>query len=680
MNVSLGAPAALFWLALAGPIIALYIARVRLRRVPVSTSLFWKQIYEEKPPQSLWQSLRHWLSLLLQLLLLCLLALAVADPYLPGQLKKVRRTVLVVDRSASMQAHDIEPTRFAAAISDAQNDVDGMRPGDEMAIVLADTRPKVEIGMSSHVSTLHRTLRSLQPHDGPAELQPALELARQLIGNHPHGRILVFTDGCVDEVQSSESAVTDAATDSVTVEGSAVRREPEIQFRLFAEHASNVGVTRFQVRRSLVDPLGYETLVQVTNSSDQTVQCRLEVELDGLPVDILPLTLQSDEVWSRTIEKTSVSGGLLSARLTEVRADDSNSEYSSAPEAAELNRLEIDDTAWAVVPDRKVQKVLIVTGGNLFLQKVFEASPLAAVEVIPKLPESWPQDTLVVLHQLTPPEIPTGNVLIIDPTGNSDLWVLGESLVDPIVADQDAESQLMTHVRLDTVLLRQLRRFSAVGATHVLAATAAGDPVYVELIRDGGRCLLLTASLNESDLAFRTAFPIMISNALAWFAGSGGELSPAAATGDVVTIGLEPSRIDRLRRNRNPYVELLHPRGGRTRLTLSAVGSTNHDRQRDDTTIGPLNESGLYRILKPPMEAAAADNAPPDGAVIRTIAVNVSSRRESDLRPSDALRDSQTGQTVAADGLNRPLWYYLALLACALAVTEWILYQRRFTE
>lgn len=100
-----------FWLAAcAVPIIVFYILKVRLRRQPVSTNLFWKQIYDEKPPRSIWQYLRHLLSLLVQLFVLALLVLAIADPYLPWELLQARRIVVVVDRSASMQAADVKST------------------------------------------------------------------------------------------------------------------------------------------------------------------------------------------------------------------------------------------------------------------------------------------------------------------------------------------------------------------------------------------------------------------------------------------------------------------------------------------------------------------------------------------------------------------------------------------
>src|SRR6478672_2135166 len=108
-------PAALVLAGLAVPIVALYSLKVRLRRAPVSTLMFWRQIFEEKKPRSLWQRLRHWVSLLLQLAFLALLVLALADPIFRWQQARARRLVLVVDNSASMNARDGASTRFALA-------------------------------------------------------------------------------------------------------------------------------------------------------------------------------------------------------------------------------------------------------------------------------------------------------------------------------------------------------------------------------------------------------------------------------------------------------------------------------------------------------------------------------------------------------------------------------------
>src|SRR5262249_25620951 len=99
MNVA--NPTALLWAGLAIPVAAFYLLKVRLRRVPVSTGLFWRQVFAERRPRSLWRYLRHLLSLLAQLLFLGLLVAALAEPFLAGEVRDARSLVLVLDQSAS---------------------------------------------------------------------------------------------------------------------------------------------------------------------------------------------------------------------------------------------------------------------------------------------------------------------------------------------------------------------------------------------------------------------------------------------------------------------------------------------------------------------------------------------------------------------------------------------------
>src|SRR5438094_5974639 len=104
-------PAGLLWFALAIPIVVFYILKIRLRRMPVSTIMFWQQIFEQKQPRSIWQQLRHLLSLLVQIALLCLLVFALTEPFFPWEVQRAKRLVLIVDHSASMNPNDVKPTR-----------------------------------------------------------------------------------------------------------------------------------------------------------------------------------------------------------------------------------------------------------------------------------------------------------------------------------------------------------------------------------------------------------------------------------------------------------------------------------------------------------------------------------------------------------------------------------------
>src|SRR5688572_16583726 len=119
-------PTAFLWAALAVPIIIFYILKIRLRRTPVSTLLFWQQIFEQKQPRSIWQHLRHLLSLLVQLAMLALLVFALAEPFFRSQAQGARRLVLVVDNSASMNATDLTPSRLEKAKQQGLRIIDGL--------------------------------------------------------------------------------------------------------------------------------------------------------------------------------------------------------------------------------------------------------------------------------------------------------------------------------------------------------------------------------------------------------------------------------------------------------------------------------------------------------------------------------------------------------------------------
>ncbi len=711
--MSLAVPSALAFALVALPIIVFYILKVRLRQVPVSTNMFWKQIFEEKPPRSIWQKFRHLLSLLVQLLLLGLMVFALADPYFSWQAMKARRIVLVVDNSASMKATDVSPTRFNAAIERAIELADGLRFRDEMAIVLAGSRPDVVLGMSGHIPTLKESLRSIEVSDNPTRLDSAIALGQQLIGDHPNGEVVVLTDGCADIPQndtlplggsaqpgrvrgdtSTDEANADANNEIAKTneelseilparslssrpsqrEGDIAVGDTKLSWQVFASEASNVGITQFQVRRSLIDMLGYEVLASVKNASDNAIKCRLEITLSDSVVDVIPLELKPGELWSRSLEKTSREGGILSATLTKIRGDADEEVEDEKPTAedleklAQLNQLSSDDFAWAILPEQKVQNVLIVTEGNLFLRKVFEANPLVNVTTVTEMPESFPTDTLVVLHRLVPKVLPPGDVFVVDPIEDCDQWSIGKSIENPIVTEIDTKSDLMTHVRLDNVLLPEARSITFKNDPKILAGTISKEAVYAQINRPSGKCLLLSVDLDKSDLAFRTTFPIMVTNALNWFVESSGELRESSKTGDLVSWPIDSKTFA------GGAMILQTP--ARVETEIAAFhGVKASEMKQNEMTIGPFEQSGVWAIGSQFMTKVAQGKEPVE--FVSNIAVNIASERETDLRPTEAMLERSNESTSLSGWFGKPVWYYLIAAAAVLFVAEWLLHQRR---
>ncbi|MCE2753401.1 MAG: VWA domain-containing protein [Pirellula sp.] len=635
--MTLGTPLALLLALIAIPIVIFYILKVRLRRVPVSTNLFWNQIFEDKPPKSLWQNLRYWLSLLAQLLILALLVLAIADPILSWQTKGARRLVLVMDVSASMQAAEKATTRFDSAKQAAQRVLDGVREQDQVAILTAGTGPEVVLGMGNHVPSLRRAINDLLPVDTPANLGSAVELANQLLGDAPNGQVIVFTDQDTPKSTNPDNQAKETNT---------------VEYRAFGANASNVGITQFQSRRSMADALGYELLVEVSNASDLPIQCRLEIELDERPVDIFPLKLQPNETWSRTLEKASVEGGALKATLSKFEND-------QGQDRAKNNNLDVDDIAWAILPDRVIQPVLIVSPGNLFLQKVFEANPLVRVTVQKEIPTAWPENAVIVLHKLIPDPLPSNPLFIIDPDTSSSLFRVDGLIDSPLVTEQDKDSPLMTHVRLDNVMFPNTKKLTFLPQTaKPVASCVGGESLFATLTHGDKKAVVLGVNLEQSDLAFRTVFPILASNAIAWFSSQSGELSLAIAGGDTARLNRSLS-------------------AGVPPENLWLISPGLQVKRQSGSTVGPLKETGVWELFEWDANGnPTAENLRTTGKLVDRYAVNLESSSETDLRNTND-SDRAPKQTSIASWFSYPPWYYLAILIGSLLVIEWGMYQRR---
>jgi von Willebrand factor type A domain/Aerotolerance regulator N-terminal len=455
--MSLTNPTALMWLFLAVPVVIFYILKIRLKRVPVSTVIFWRQIFDEKKPRSLWQRLRHLVSLLVQLALLGLLVSALTEPFFSWEAKNRRRVILVLDNSASLKANDVLPSRWEKAKVEANAVIKSLRTRDEMAIVTAATQPHVECGLTSHQRTLREAIDAVAVTDGPSRIVEAIATARRLVSQDTtdgESRVVVITDG------TGEALTKYLAEEAKLPEAERLR----LSIIRVGLNTPNVGITRFQVRRSTIDPIGYEILVEITNQSDeQSPDFRFTLMLnDDRTIDVIPLKLKPGEVWTKLSQYTTADGGVLSAKLT-TKGEKQDEPY--------LDALASDNTARAILPTRDRLPVHLHTAaGNHFLQKVLEANTLVQLTQSRKeIPKEFAPNAIKVFHRDVPRQLPTGNILVVDPQNDTDLWKLGNKIASAIVTKQEKDSPFLLHVRLDNVILPEARQISF--------AAEAGKPV-----------------------------------------------------------------------------------------------------------------------------------------------------------------------------------------------------------
>ena len=232
--------------------------------------------------------------MLLQLAFLALLVFALADPIFKWQQAQARRLVLVVDNSASMNAGDVLPSRLESAKSEARRLVDGMRLGDELAVIAAGPQPRVACGMTDHQRTLREAIDTIAPGDGPTRIDEAVALARRLLsGSEKTRKAIVLTDA------GFEGAADLARQEDIELIELGARRRA-----MSASPGSRRGAawsTRSVTRSWSRSPI----------HSKEPVSCRLELDLADDPIDVVPLTLNPGQPSVHMFEKTSAEGGRL---------------------------------------------------------------------------------------------------------------------------------------------------------------------------------------------------------------------------------------------------------------------------------------------------------------------------------------------------------------------------------
>ena len=168
--------------SLAIPILIHLLLRRKKVRLRFSTLQFFLKTDEKTGRR---RKLFHWLLLAARLCLLALLVSAFARPFLPdsasaGHSRPKRQVVLVLDRSASMQATDSGVSRWSRAKDQLRKTVAEMGPNDEVALVDC-AAPAAVLSPFVRAEQLEPLIESLEPGFGEGDVGNGLQQAVKLL-------------------------------------------------------------------------------------------------------------------------------------------------------------------------------------------------------------------------------------------------------------------------------------------------------------------------------------------------------------------------------------------------------------------------------------------------------------------------------------------------------------------
>jgi hypothetical protein len=693
-------PLALLGLVFLPAVVAMYLLKLRRDEAVVPSTLLWQRLVADVEANAPWQRLRRSLLLLLQLLLVLLLAALAARPFLERPAGLARELVLVIDTSASMAATDVAPDRLTAAKRLALDALRDLPAGGVVSVIAAGRTARVVVNATTDLGRVRAAVEDLAVSPASGDLGDALNLADALAARSGDAEILVATDAAL------ATKPTTRLEHVVTVLQVGRDRKNQAIVALAVRGGSS-GVTR-------------SVFISIANLDIETSQRRLQLYGDGVLLEARDILLDPQTRSEAIIDDIPVD-----VEVVEVRLD---AEAEGAADA-----LALDDRAWAVIPPDRLRRILLVSEGDPYLETALTYLPnteLYGVSAADYGPSTHPElFDLVIFEGTVPDELPPTAVLAIAPTETNVLGEVVGTLKDPGIGSLDPDEPVLRYVDLSTTHIGSARKLALPAWARTIIPGPGGVPLLYAGEVDGRRAAVLAFEPRQSDLPLQVAFPILVSNLAGELMGGSAAPTEAVAPGDPVSLPLPTGATSlEVTRPDGSVIELSPGTGGGASVSFSQTDqlgvytavpvfpdATPSPGPTSSASAAPTGSGGPS--TSPSASAGGSPTpvptAPPsDPNAPNRFAVDLFDPGESNIAPGSAeaiealgggsgsaspapsgsaaaatATPAPTGSPAASGGAgagtttDRPpardeLWVPIVLLAIAVLLAEWVVYQR----
>lgn len=639
---------------------ALYILKLRRRTVAVPFSKLWEKILRDKEATSLFSRLKRLLSLLVQLALLAMLAFALGDPRAAATLIKGRNLVVIVDASASMQATDVAPAknRLEAAKDEVKKIIRGLGGSDRMLIAQMDAAVTPLGPTSSDTSELERALDAIKVTDARADFPRALRFATDSLRGVDNAEIVVVSDGRLGEAVDSAGKVH-------------LGDDIKLSYLPIGRGVRNVGITAFSVRRYPLDKSRYEVMLEVTNTGPETEDVELSLFADphsggaaipgaltgasgdkGTLVDLTKLRLKPGERLPRFYPNLSGASRALKASL--------------APLENSKDELPADDNAYALLPERRRAKVLVVTPGNTYLEaallldEYLDVKLVSPLEYATKIAPSNEKTDVVIFDTVTPVDPPRAHAIYLDPRGTTAPVKVEAELKSPGFDKIERKHPIVRWTALDDVNVSRGHKLGPQPGDKVVGASNGTDAILVTGQRGAYKFVAVGFDPRDSDLPLRVAWPLLLLNSINFFTDEDAQYISSFRTGDVWRVPVV---------TQSGQAKLRVPSGNEVVVPV-----------HEGRAVYLGEHAGFYELTGGPDGEGPREGDSSAGKA--AFAANLLDAEESAIEPAkELIVDGKAAGALSGFqiGVRREIWIYLLLAAILLTAIEWITYHRRIT-
>lgn len=642
-------------------IIMLYFLKLRRTPLEVPSTYLWTRTIEDLHVNSIWQRLRNSLLLILQLMVILFLILSLLRPGCQGDQLEGKYSIFLIDNSASMSATDVEAAdRLADAKEQVGRMIDLMKNDDKGMIVSFSNASRVVQSYTNNKSQLRKQLRSIQNTERTTDIREALLAASALanpgrtsskdderdfqVADAIEAQLYIYSDGNFADVP--DFSLGNLQAEYHPIGGLQV---PE-----------NIGITAFTISNDINLTGRMQAFAQFLNSGieDRTVSVSLFVndELTDAQTSVSVAGLGTHEI---AFDLTAVVADLEGPAQVRLEIDDDDD-------------FMLDNVAYNVVNPPRPARVLVVTDQNPLLQISLETDRAQKIADITFESRSILEDKehrrladlgrydLIIYDQCSPERMPACNTLMINDTPKGDSWNLAEPQPITRILDFNTTHPVMSSLSLGRLLIAQSSAITSPKGTVPLLDSTAGTIMAIAP-RDGFEDLVIGFPIVQynddgtldynTDWGSKLSFPIFIQNVLEVLGGgSRFQAMKTSKPGDIVRI-----------RTTIPLAEIQvdDPDNAQSRVKKG----------RDNSYIYSQTErSGIYEV-----------NDPSDKELIQMFAVNLLDAKESSLTVQEDIEFGfeEIKGTLTRAPVRNEYWTWLALIALAILMIEWLVYNRR---
>ena len=313
-------------------IILIYMLKQKAKKVEISSNMLWKEVYKNLEATTPWEKLKFQWLMVLQILLIILFVLSLMSPFILSGSKKSSSLIMVIDSSASMNALYDEDTRLEQAKKDALEYLDTIPDNTKITLIECNNQAIVLATNEENIMTVKSKIKQIEPTYASGDLSLSANLVNSIMVQQPDANIVYYTDSKFENAYEKSNI-----------------------YSVYKEKANvSVDYLSYGVTDDKIT-----VITKITNGSSENITTDITLYEQGTERILGMETLTLDAMSSEVVYFEGIE-------------TDSDKVYVKS---SKKDMLMEDNVGYLVLEKQMGTKVLLISDGNVFLEKA-----LASVE------------------------------------------------------------------------------------------------------------------------------------------------------------------------------------------------------------------------------------------------------------------------------------------------------------